>query len=117
MREEFSAASASASGELSSPVTQCAGVLVGDRECDRSRSGADVEHPRRFELGDQRERAVDEDLRLGPRDQGPPIDREGQATEPPLAEHVLERLAACPPADELARGGELRWFNGRSNDM
>ena len=47
---------------------------------------------------DQRERALDQDLGLGPRDQRAPVDRERQPAESPLAEHVLEWLAARSPA-------------------
>ncbi len=44
--------------------------------------------------GDPREAALDDDLRLGPRHEHTRIDRERQPPEPPLAEHVGERLAA-----------------------
>ena len=48
--------------------------------------------------GDPREAALDDDLRLGPRHEHPRVDLQRQPPEPPLAEHVGERLA-------YARGG------------
>ena len=55
------------SAEVSIATTSAAGQLVGDRQRDRPRPGADVEHRRRREL----ERDLDQQLGLGPRDQRP----------------------------------------------
>ena len=117
VRETFSAASASASAELSIPVTRAPACSSAIASAIAPGAGADVEHPRRLAAGDQRQRPVDQDLRLGPRDQRPPVDREHQATEPPLAEHVLEWLAPRPPAHELPRASSSAAFSGRSNAM
>jgi hypothetical protein len=82
-------------------------MLVGDRERDRAGTGADVEHARGLEPGEQHEGPLDEDLGLRTRDQRPRVDRERKAAKPPFPEHVLERLAPRPPSDELPRGVQL----------
>ena len=46
-------------------------------------------------------------LRLGSRDQGAAIDCEGEPPEPPLPEHVLQRLARRAPGDQGPGGVEL----------
>src|SRR5204862_4320922 len=53
------------------------------------------------------EAALDDDLRLGPRDQRAPVDLQAQAAEAPLAEDVRERRAPSPPLQELARRDHL----------
>ena len=50
------------------------GELVRDRERDRPCARAHVEHGRRLDPGEQREAPLDDDLRLGPRDQRPLVD-------------------------------------------
>src|SRR5204863_101634 len=55
---------------------------------------------------DQLERPVDEDLRLGSRNERAGIRRKDEPAETPLAEHVGERLAPLAAADErLERRG------------
>ena len=78
------------------------GLLVRDRERDRARAGADVEHAGLLDAVEEREAALDDDLGLGPRDQRPAVDVQRQPPEAPLAEHVGERLARAAPLDELA---------------
>ena len=56
---------------------------------------------------EQLEAALDDDLRLGPRDQRALVDGERQPAEAPLAEDVRERLPRAPPPHELAAGREL----------
>ena len=82
-------------------------MLVGDRECDRTATRTDVEHPRCLEPEQKGESALDDDLRLGSRDQRPPVNCERQPAEPPLAEDVGDGLAACAARDELAIAVEL----------
>ena len=67
-------------------------VLVCDRERDRARAGADVEDARRLEAVQVRERPLDDDLGLRPRDQRAAIDREREPPESPLAEDVGDGL-------------------------
>ena len=81
--------------------------LVGEREGDRAGAGADVEHPRRLDVAQPGEAALDDDLRLGPRDQRAPVDRERQPPEAPLAEDVGDRLVARAARDEVAVAVEL----------
>ena len=107
VRATFSAASASASAELSMPVTTAPG-------CSSAIASAIAPEPvptsstrGRSSACDEREGALDEDLRLGPRDQRPPVDGQRQPAEPPLAEHVLERLAPGAARHEPACGVEL----------
>ena len=73
-------------------------MLGGDRQRDRARSDADVDDGR--DAVEQRQAAVDDDLRLGARHQHAPVDLQRQPTEPPLAEHVGERLAGLAAGDE-----------------
>ena len=68
-------------------------LLVRDRERDRAAAGADVEHARRVEPREQREAALDDDLRLGPRHERARVGSQRQPPEAPLAEDVRERLA------------------------
>ena len=84
-----------------------AGMLVCDRERDRAGPGADVEHRRSVEAAQVRERTLDHDLGLGPRDQRPPVDRQRQPPEAPLAEDVGDRLVPRAARDELAVGVQL----------
>ena len=94
VRATFSRASASASPETSIAVTRAASKLVGERQGDRAGAGADVEHPRRLDVTQPGEAALDHDLRLGPRDQRPLVDREREPAEAPFAEDVGDRLVA-----------------------
>ena len=55
----------------------------------------------------QREAPVDDDLRLGPRDERARVRRQRQPPEAPVAEHVGERLAAPAPGHQLTRGSAL----------
>jgi hypothetical protein len=80
----------------------CARVLLGDRQGDRTRAGADVEHPRALAPLEEGEAAVDHDLGLGPRYECARVGLQNETAKPPLAEHVRERLATPPSADELA---------------
>ena len=82
-------------------------MLVGDRERDGAGAGADIEHPRPVEPGEEGEGTLHEHLCLGSRNQGPPIDGERQPPEPPLPEHVLERLTPGAARHEDPRGVEL----------
>src|SRR4051812_15902484 len=82
-------------------------MLVGERERDGARAGADVENPRLLAARNQRERSVDEDLRLGSRNQCPPVDRQCEVAKAPLAEHVLQWLPPSPPSHELTRALQL----------
>ena len=75
-------------------------MLVCDRERDRAASRADVEDARLGEPGDRREAALDDDLRLRPRDEHARVDRQRQPPEAPLAEHVRERLAPLAAREE-----------------
>ena len=85
------------------PVTRAPRMLVGDRERDRARARADVEDAWTVESREEREAALDDDLRLRPRDQRPPVDRQRQPAEAPFAEDVLERLARGAAGDERRR--------------
>ena len=94
----FSRASASASGETSIAVTRAprrssaiASAIAPVPVPTSSTCGS-------VELAEEREAALDDDLRLGPRDQRAPVDLQRQPPEAPLAEDVGERLA------RLARG-------------
>ena len=82
-------------------------VLVGDRQRDRARAGADVEDARSLEAAQVRERPLDDDLRLRPRDQRAAVDRQREPPEAPLAEDVGDGLVPRAAGDELAIGGEL----------
>ena len=91
--------------------------LRRDRECDRARAGADVGDchtrcrlderdpaPRPLQPRTRRllQRDLDDVLRLRSRNEHAPIDEEVEAPEPPLAQHVLQRLARDPPSQHLA---------------
>ena len=116
-RAAFSAASASAlRGDVDRRHPR-ARVLVGDRERDRAGARADVEHARRVAAGEQAQGPLDEDLRLGSRDQRARVDRERQAPEPPLAEDVLERLARARRATSARAASSSAGVSGRSSAM
>ena len=75
-----------------------AGTLVLERERDRAAAGADVDDAR--ELGrsrEQREAALDDDLRLGARHERARVGLQRQPPEVPVAEHVGERLTRAAP--------------------
>ena len=78
-------------------------MLVGDRERDRARARADVEDRGASSPRSCASAALDDHLRLGPRDQRAPVDRERQPPEPPLAEDVRRRLVVARGA-RRARG-------------
>src|SRR5205807_1562205 len=63
-----------------------AGVLVGEGEGDRTGARADVEDARVRCAVEEGERALDEELRLGPRDERARIAAQGEAAEIPVAE-------------------------------
>ena len=92
----FSRASSSAASEASVAATRAPRALVGDREGDRAAAGTDVEHARGFLIPDQREAALDDDLRLGPRHQGARVGAERQAAEVPVAEHAARSGSRAP---------------------
>jgi len=73
--------------------------LVGDRQRDRARTGADVEHPARPQL----QRQLDQQLGLRPRDQYPPVDLELDVPEPLAPEDVRHRLPPQPPPHHLPK--------------
>src|SRR5919108_575526 len=75
-------------------------VLVRDRERDRARADADVEDARPLQAREQREAPLDDDLRLGPRHERPPVGRERQPPEAPLTEDVGERLPRLAPGEQ-----------------
>ena len=66
-RSAFSRASASASSETSIAVTRAPGCSSAIASAIAPDAGADVEHRRRVDAVEQREAALDDDLRLGPR--------------------------------------------------
>ena len=81
-------------------------VLQGER--DRAGADADVEHARRRDAFEQRERALDDDLRLRAWHERARIRLEGQAAEAPLAKHVGERLTLLAPGEQrLQRAVDL----------
>ena len=57
--------------------------------------------------GDRGERALDDDLGLGPRDERAGVGLQRQTAEAPVAEDVGERLALAAALDQRAHGGEL----------
>src|SRR5712691_1873060 len=75
-------------------------MLVRDCERDRTAARSDVEHPRRFKLLDECERALDDRLRFRARHECAPVRLQRQAAEAPLPEHVRERLAPLSAPDE-----------------
>ena len=83
-------------------------MLVCDRERDRPAPRADVDHPRRRQPRDRRERPLDDDLRLGARHERPRVRLQGEPPETPFAEDIGERLAAAAPLDERAECVSLR---------
>ena len=79
------------------------GMLIGDREGDRTRSRADVDHRRGVDSSDRGQRPLDERLGLRPRHERASVGPEHEAPEAPLAQDVGERLAAAAPLDERSR--------------
>ena len=101
-RATFSAATASASADVSVPTTRAPG-------CSSAIASAIAPDPSPMsstrgsaQIRDQLEAALDEHLGLGPRDQDAGIDGQRQPPEPPLSEHVRERLPRRATRDELA---------------
>ena len=76
------------------------GVLVGKREGDRAAPGPDVQNPWLLEVADQREAALDDDLRLRTGDENSPIDPQGQTPKSPLSEDVRQRFPTLAASDE-----------------
>ena len=83
------------------------GPRHGDRDRDRAAARADVEHARLGRLADALQRPLDEPLGLGPGHQHAVVDGELEPAEAPAPEHVCERLAAPPPAQQLAEARDL----------
>src|SRR5216117_3445154 len=79
-------------------------MLARDREADRAAADADVEHTRRLEALDRRERSLDEDLRLGSWNERAEVRLQRQPPETPLPQHIGERLPLSAP---LEQGVEL----------
>ena len=69
------------------------GTLVRDRERDRPRAGAEIEHARLRFVTEQCEAPLDDDLRLGTRYERARIRVQDQPPKTPLAEDVRQRLA------------------------
>ena len=107
VRSAFSRASARASSETSIAEHGRLRPLVRDGERYRTRARADVEHRGRVHTVEQREAALDDDLRLRPRDKRARVHFQHQPPKPPFAEDVRERLARAAPPHELAAGGRL----------
>src|SRR4029453_593616 len=57
---------------------------VRDRERDRPRTHTYIEHLRTLDRAEQLEAALDDDLRLRPRDEDARIDGQGEPPTPPL---------------------------------
>ena len=74
--------------------------FVGDRECDRAAPGADVENTRPVDSFDPRQAALDDDLRLGSRNEHAGVDLQREAAKSPLAQHVRERLTTLAAGEE-----------------
>ena len=75
-------------------------MLVRDRQSDRAAAGADVEDARLLGSGQQREAALDDDLRLRPRNEDARIHAKREPPKPPLPEHVGERLATSTAIEQ-----------------
>ena len=76
------------------------GTLVRDRERNRARAGAEVEHARLRLVTEQGETAFHDDLRLGARDERTRVRVQHQPTEAPLAQDVRQRLALPAPFEQ-----------------
>ena len=83
-------------------------MLVRDRQGNRPGTDADVEHARLLEPCEQRQAALDDDLRLGARDERTRVRPQRQPPKAPLAEDVRERLAGAAAAEQLPHLLELR---------
>src|SRR4051812_46554125 len=83
-------------------------MLVRDRQRDRTRARADVEHARLLLPGEQGEAALDHDLRFGTGHERALVGLEHDPAEAPLPQHVGEGLATSSPPHELARSVALR---------
>src|SRR5437762_530376 len=82
-------------------------MLVRHGERDRAGADAHVEHAWSWLTVEERERPLDEELRLGSRDERSRVAAQRQSTEVPLAEQVGERLAPAAALHEAASDGEL----------
>src|SRR6478736_1264865 len=76
------------------------GMLVDDRERDRTGASTNVEYGRLAHSIQVLERPLDDDLGLGPRNQRPCVRLQRQPPEAPVAEDVCERLAARPAGEQ-----------------
>ena len=76
-------------------------MLVGDRQGDRARARAEIEHARLRLVVQEREAALDEHLGLGTWDERPCVCLECQSAKAPLAEHVRERLAPAAAVEQF----------------
>ena len=75
-------------------------MLVLDRQRDRARPGADVEHARSGLGTEQLEAALDDDLGLGPGDEGARVRLQDEPAKAPFTEHVRERLPLAAPSQQ-----------------
>ena len=81
--------------------------LVGERQADRSRPGAEVgDRQRPRHRARQLDGDAGDDLGLRPRDQHPPVDGEVEVAEAPMAEHVRQRLAGEMTLDHRVEMGD-----------
>jgi hypothetical protein len=72
-------------------------MFVGQRERDRTASGADVQHARLVEALEPGEAPLHDDLGLRPGHEHTAVDGERQPPEAPLAENVREGLTCLAP--------------------
>ena len=121
VRTALAPAISSAPGRRVDPRDARTRMLVGDRERDRAAARSDVEDARVGESGDTREAALDDDLRLRPRNEHAPVDGQHEPAETPLAEYIRERLACLASGDEalerfLLERESLRVASSASSD-
>src|SRR5512132_20121 len=65
----------------------------------------------------QLEAALDDDLRLRPRNKDALVDGQSEPPEAPLTEDVRQRLAHAPPRNELTEASELRLLERALGDI
>src|SRR5262249_41841701 len=70
----------------------CVGPLVLQCERDGAGADADVEDPGGLDIREQREAALDDDLRLRPRHERAFVDSQDETAKAPLSEHIREWL-------------------------
>ena len=105
-RRRFSSATSSA-GPETSVATTWASAARPRSQARSHRSRADVEDGRSLDAPKEIEAALDDALRLRPRDQDAGIHHQRQPPEAPLAEDVRERLARGAPRNERPVAVEL----------